>query len=171
MARVAAEPLEERPVECRHLGPHQGSVRWPPGRAVDQYEGRDAVGDDVRAMDGQAESNGAAHGMADDDGLPQVESLQHRGRVVDEPAEAEHRRHRGRPSEAAVIHGHHTPTLGREPGGQQSEDPEGCTVTVEQHHRASRPALLDMEATTLSQIKRNRASTTKPDISGPYTVA
>ena len=65
----------------------------PRSCAVHHHErGDPAGGDQLSAFNGESERHGAAQGMADHDRAPQVELLDDRGCVVDQPGEAVGRR-------------------------------------------------------------------------------
>lgn len=82
--RVAAESLEELPIERRDLRANERPVGWPTSRAVDEDDGRHPFGDGFRTIDGETERDSAPHRMADDDCLAKIEASEDRRHIVDE---------------------------------------------------------------------------------------
>ena len=66
-------------------------------------------------------------------------------KIVDQPVEAERRRHRRRAAESSLVDGNHAPTTRHQPRRQRSEDPEVGAVTVQQHYRPAGAALLGVQ--------------------------
>ena len=148
---VPADVLGQGPVECRRLRPRQGTISRSSGRAVDQHQRRDAVGDDVRTFDSETERHRATHRVAHHDGAAEIEHAEHGGEIVDQPVEAERRRHRRRAAETPLVDGDHPPATRHQPRRQRSEDPEVGAVTVEQHHRPSGAALLGVQVAAVGR--------------------
>ena len=130
---MAAGLFGHGPIEDGHLRPSQRAISWAPRRAVDHDEHTNAIGDDVGPFDRQAERHRPRHRVTNDDRFEEVEPVQHCGDIVNQPAEAECRRHR-RAAEAAMVDGDHA-DLPPPPCGQRGKDPQVGTVSVEQHHR------------------------------------
>jgi hypothetical protein len=102
-------------------------------------------------IDSENKRHRAAHGVAHHDGVAEIEHAQHGGEIVDQPVEAEGRRHRGRTAESPLVHGDHAPATRHQLRGQRSEDPEVGAVTVEEHHRPPGAALLGVEGAAVGR--------------------
>ena len=133
------------PIEDGHLRPRQRAISWTPRRAVDHDESTDAIGDDVGPFDRQPEGHRPAHRVTNDDCFAKVEPVQHCGDIVNQPAEAERRRHRRGAAEAAMVDGDHAadrppPAVrpaGQRPAGRHRTRGAGAPVS---RHRTPRRA-------------------------------
>ena len=150
---MSAQPLEEPPVECGHLRARHRSVCRPAARAVDQHDRRDSFGDDLGAIDREAEGDAAAHRMADDDacraGRACSATVAASSTSPGNPNIGGTGEDRPKPRWSIAITRHPPAANGR---GHQRERPHRRAVAVEQQHRAARPALLDVELTAVGGV-------------------
>ena len=152
VTRMTTDALGHGPLEHGDPRPPQCTVWRAARHAVQQDERTDTVCRHGAPTGGQPERHGAAHRVPDDDGIAQVEALEHERDIVDQVVEVELVGDRRGTAETPVVHRHHATTLRREPRREWGEDRQVCTVPVDEEDRRDRPALLDMDPAAVGDV-------------------